>query len=202
MKTKETSKANATATVLTAKVIADLRKKALNQRDSFKTACTIFLEAATTDSTFKKVCQYLGLSAESMKSKNISETRKSILAKLPIYHMIEGSDTHFPARLRKVNAASGINGYIAVADTYINALLSLAKILSEGNSYDIRRVDLTTAAIDEAAQEYTEESVSLALYDKVGAPIDADKAKYIAYLNKNRRGSEIGREAKAAFMAK
>ena len=124
---------NVTENVLTTKVINALRKKANEYRDSFKNACSVFLELSATDKDAKKVCAYLGINAEGLKNKNIKDTRDNVLNRLPLYYMIDGSETHFPAKLTKINKNAGIDGYIATKDTYINALLSLAKILSTGN---------------------------------------------------------------------
>lgn len=186
---------------LTNKVINALRKKANEYRDSFKNACTIFAELATTDSDAKKVCTYLGINTESLKNKNIKDTRNNVLNRLPLYYMIDGSDTHFPAKLTKINKNAGIDGYIATKDTYINALLSLAKILSAGNSYEQRHLVLTTASVDEAADAYTEDSVDFVAYDKEGKKQDADAKKYINFLNTNRLANNAAKLAKSAYIA-
>lgn len=187
--------------VLTNKVINALRKKANEYRDSFKNACTIFLELSATDKDAKKVCAYLGISADALKKNNIKDTRDNVLNRLPLYYMIDGSETHFPARLTKINKHAGIDGYIATKDTYINALLSLAKILSAGNEYDQRKVILTTASVDEAADAYTEDSVEFVAYDKEGTRIEADTKKYINFLNTNRLANNAAKLAKSAYIA-
>ena len=186
--------------VLTNKVIADIRKKAINQRDSFKTACTIFLELAQTDANAKKVCAYLGITKDALAVKNRKETIKNVCSKFPLYYTKEGQDTYFPARLQKINKNAGIDGYIATKDTYINALLSLAKILSTGNEYEQRKVTLTTASVDEAADAYTEDSVDFIAYDKDGNRLTADTKKYIDYLNVNRLANNAAKLAKSAYM--
>ena len=192
---------NANANVLTNKVINALRKKANEHRDSFKNACTIFLELSATDKDAKKVCAYLGINADALKNKSIKDTRNNVLNRLPLYYMIDGSETHFPAKLTKINKNAGIDGYIATKDTYINALLSLAKILSAGNEYEQRKVVLTTASVDEAADAYTEDSVDFVAYNKEGKKQDADTKKYIDYLNTNRLANNAAKLAKSAYMA-
>ena len=192
---------NVTENVLTNKVINALRKKANEYRDSFKNACAIFLELAAADKDAKKVCAYLGISADALKKNNIKDTRDNVLNRLPLYYMIDGSETHFPAKLTKINKNAGIDGYIATKDTYINALLSLAKILSAGNEYDQRKVILTTASVDEEANAYTEDSVDFTAYDKEGKRVATDTQKYIDYLNVNRLANNAAKIAKSAYIA-
>ena len=187
--------------VLTNKVINALRKKANEYRDSFKNACNIFLELSVTDKDAKKVCAYLGINTESLKNKNIKDTRDNVLNRLPLYYTIDGSDTHFPAKLTKINKNAGIDGYIATKDTYINALLSLAKILASGNEYEQRKVVLTIASVDEAADAYTEDSVDFVAYNKDGNRLNADTKKYIDYLNVNRLANNAAKLAKNAYIA-
>ena len=191
---------NVTENVLTNKVINTLRKKANEYRDSFKNACSVFLELSATDKDAKKVCAYLGINAEGLKNKNIKDTRNNVLNRLPLYYMIDGSETHFPAKLTKINKNARIDGYIATKDTYINALLSLAKILSTGNEYEQRKVVLTIASVDETADAYTEDSVDFVAYDKDGKRVDVDPKKYIEYLNVNRRANNAAKLAKSAYM--
>lgn len=192
---------NVTENVLTNKVINALRKKANEYRDSFKNACTIFLELSAADKDAKKVCAYLGINAEGLKNKNIKDTRNNVLNRLPLYYMIDGSETHFPAKLTKINKNAGIDGYIATKDTYINALLALAKILSAGNEYEQRKVVLTTASVDEGTDAYTEDSVDFTAYDKEGNRLTADTKKYISFLNTNRLANNAAKLAKSAYMA-
>lgn len=196
-----TKNANANANVLTNKVINALRKKANEYRDSFKNACTIFLDLATADKDAKKVCTYLGITADALKKNNIKGTRNNVLNRLPLYYMIDGSETHFPAKLTKINKNAGIDGYIATKDTYINALLSLAKILSAGNTYEQRKVVLTIASVEEEANAYTENSVDFVAYDKEGNRVNADAKKYIDFLNVNRLANNAAKLAKSAYMA-
>ena len=191
---------NATENVLTNKVIKKQKKKANEYRDSFKNACTIFLEIAATDKDAKKVCAYLGINADALKNKSIKDTRNNVLNRLPLYYMIDGSETHFPAKLTKINKNAGIDGYIATKDTYINALLSLAKILSGGNEYEQRKVVLTTASVDEEADAYTENSVDFVAYNKEGNRVTADTKKYIDYLNVNRLANNAAKLAKSAYI--
>lgn len=187
--------------VLTNKVINALRKKANEYKDGFKSACSVFLELSATDKDAKKVCAYLGINAGALNNKNIKDTRNNVLNRLPLYYMIDGSETHFPAKLTKINKNAGIDGYIATKDTYINALLSLAKILSAGNEYEQRKVTLTIASVDEAADAYTEDSVEFTAYNKEGKPVAADAKKYIDYLNTNRLANNAAKLAKSAYIA-
>lgn len=200
MATKNNNNQAANNNVLTNKVINELRKKANEYRDSFKNACTIFLELSATDKDAKKVCAYLGINTESLKNKSIKETRNNVLNRLPLYYMIDGSETHFPAKLTKINKNAGIDGYIATKDTYINALLSLAKILSAGNEYEQRKLNLTIASVDEAADAYTENSVDFVAYDKEGKRVEADTKKYISFLNTNRLANNAAKLAKSAYI--
>lgn len=199
--TKTNNNHAANNNALTNKVINALRKKANEYRDSFKNACTIFLELSATDSDAKKVCTYLGINTESLKNKSIKDTRNNVLNRLPLYYMIDGSETHFPAKLTKINKNAGIDGYIATKDTYINALLSLAKILSAGNEYEQRKVVLTTASVDEGTDAYTEDSVDFFAYNKEGKKVDADAKKYISFLNTNRLANNAAKLAKSAFFS-
>ena len=191
---------NVTENVLTNKVINALRKKANEYKDGFKSACSVFLELSATDKDAKKVCAYLGITTGALNNKNIKDTRNNVLNRLPLYYMVDGSETHFPAKLTKINKNAGIDGYIATKDTYINALLSLAKILSTGNEYEQRKVTLTTASVDEAADAYTEDSVDFVAYDKDGNRLTADTKKYIDYLNVNRLANNAAKLAKSAYM--
>lgn len=191
---------NVTENVLTNKVINALRKKANEYKDGFKSACSVFLELSATDKDAKKVCAYLGITAGALNNKNIKETRNNVLNRLPLYYMIDGSETHFPAKLTKINKNAGIDGYIATKDTYINALLSLAKILSAGNEYEQRKLNLTIASVDEGTDAYTEDSVDFVAYDKEGNRLNADTKKYIDFLNVNRLANNAAKLAKSAYM--
>ena len=191
---------NVTENVLTNKVINALRKKANEYKDGFKSACSVFLELSATDKDAKKVCAYLGITTGALNNKNIKDTRNNVLNRLPLYYMVDGSETHFPAKLTKINKNAGIDGYIATKDTYINALLSLAKILSGGNEYEQRKIVLTTASVDEAADAYTEDSVEFVAYDKDGNRLTADTKKYIDYLNVNRLANNAAKLAKSAYI--
>lgn len=193
---------NVTENVLTNKVINALRKKANEYRDSFKNACTIFLELATADKDAKKVCAYLGITKDALAVKNRKETMQNVTSKFPLYYTKEGQDTYFPARLQKINKNAGINAYIAVPDTYINALLNLAKLLASGDKYDSRKLQLTTATISEGESEYNENNVSFTAYDKNGIRQDAISQKsYIDYLNINRLANNAAKLAKNEFFS-
>ena len=192
---------NATENVLTNKVINALRKKANEYRDSFKNACTIFLEISQNDHDAKKVCTYLGINADALKNKNIKETRDNVLNRLPLYYTIDGSETHFPAKLTKINKNAGIDGYIATKDTYINALLSLAKILSAGNEYTQKKLDLTIAVLGENETEYNYDNVIFTAYNKEGVKKDIEPKKYIDFLNVNRLANKAANIAKSAFFS-
>ena len=186
--------------VLTNKVIADIRKKAINQRDSFKTACNIFLEIAQTDANAKKVCAYLGITKDALAVKNRKDTIKNVCSKFPLYYTKEGQDTYFPARLQKINKNAGIDAFIAVPDTYINALLNLAKLLSSGDKYESRKLQLTTARLSEGETEYNENNVSFTAYNKNGVRLDAiSEESYIDYLNTNRLANKAANIAKSEF---
>lgn len=198
-----TNKNNQTANnnALTNKVINALRKKANEYRDSFKNACTIFLEISTNDKDAKKVCTYLGINAEGLKNKNIKDTRDNVLSRLPLYYMIDGSETHFPARLTKINKHAGIDGYIATKDTYINALLALARILSAGNEYTQVKLNLTIAVLGKEETEYNNDNVIFTAYNKEGIRMDVNPQKYIEYLNVNRLANKAANIAKSAFFS-
>ena len=186
--------------VLTNKVIADIKKKAINQRDSFKTACNIFLELAQTDANAKKVCAYLGITKDALAVKNRKDTIKNVCSKFPLYYTKEGQDTYFPARLQKINKNAGIDAFIAVPDTYINALLNLAKLLASGDKYESRKLQLTTAILSEGETEYNENNVSFTAYNKNGVRLDAISEKsYIDYLNINRLANKAANIAKSEF---
>lgn len=199
--TKTNNNHAANNNALTNKVINALRKKANEYRDSFKNACQIFLEISQNDNDAKKVCTYLGITAEGLKNKNVSDTRKNVLDRLPLYYIIEGSETHFPAKLTKINKNAGIDGYIATKDTYINALLSLAKILSAGNEYTQRKLDLTIAVLGKDETEYNQDNVIFTAYNKEGVKMDVDPQKYIDFLNVNRLANNAAKLAKSAYMA-
>ena len=145
------------------------------------------------------MCAYLGITADALKNKSIKDTRNNVLNRLPLYYTIDGSDTHFPAKLTKINKNAGIDGYIATKDTYINALLSLAKILSAGNEYEQRKVALTIASVDEESNAYTEDSVDFVAYNKDGNRVAADTKKYIGYLKVNRLANNAAKLAKSEF---
>ena len=115
--------------------------------------------------------------------------------------MIDGSDTHFPAKLTKINKNAGIDGYIATKDTYINALLSLAKILSAGNEYTQKKLDLTIAVLGKDETEYNQDNVIFTAYNKEGIKMVIEPKKYIDLLNINRLANKAANMAKSAYMA-
>lgn len=109
------------------KTLANIKKQATAFIGGFRAACLAILEVANGgDADAKKLCAYLGINADSVKNKNIGDTRKNILDKLPLYYKVDGSESRFPARLRKVSPemieAGVAKGCIAVKDTYLNAL--------------------------------------------------------------------------------
>ena len=182
----------------TAKALKEIRKDIANYVDSFKNACRVLLEVADSNKELKRLNAYLGLTAEAIKEKNIGETRKNILGKLPYYYTIEGSETHFPARLRKVNAdmqAAGVpSGYIAVKDTYLNALITLGGVLSKGNRYEQHSVILTeTDAI--TASDMTMENTTCVIYDKNGCAVTPAEKAYIIYKQAKKEAAEKAKTA-------
>ena len=157
------------------------------------------LEVANNgDADAKKLCAYLGINAESVKNKNIGDTRKNILAKLPLYYTIDGSDSRYPARLRKVNAdmqAAGVpNGYIAVKDTYLNALITLGGLLSKGNEYTQIELQIAESSAAEIA-DMTAENTTCAVYDKEGAKIGDSTESYIKYKQAKKAAAEKAKTA-------
>ena len=191
---------NVTENVLTNKVINALRKKANEYKDGFKSACSVFLELSAADKDAKKVCAYLGITKDALAVKNRKETIKNVCSKFPLYYTKEGQDTYFPARLQKINKNAGIDAFIAVPDTYINALLNLAKLLASGNKYESRKLQLTTAILSEGESEYNENNVSFTAYNKNGVRQDAINEKsYIDYLNINRLANKAASIAKSEF---
>lgn len=195
------AKAKANNNVLTAKTFAGIKKKASEFIGGFRAACLAVLEVANNgDADAKKLCAYLGINAESIKNKNISETRKNILAKLPFYYTIDGSDSRFPARLRKVNAdmqAAGVpSGYIAVKDTYLNALISLGGVLSKGNSYEQRKVEITQSAAEKIA-DMNEDNTSCIVYDKNGENGENNTAAYIKFKQAQKQAADAAAAKKA-----
>lgn len=201
MTTNNNNNQTANNNALTNKVINALRKKANEYKDGFKSACSVFLELSATDKDAKKVCTYLGINTESLKNKNIKDTRDNVLSRLPLYYMIDGSETHFPAKLTKINKNAGIDGYIATKDTYINALLALAKILSAGNEYTQVKLNLTIAVLGKDETEYNNDNVIFTAYNKEGIKLKIESKKYIEYLNVNRLANKAANIAKSAFFS-
>ena len=188
----------------TAKALKEIRKDIANYVDSFKNACRVLLEVADSNKELKRLNAYLGLTAEAIKAKNIGETRKNILGKLPYYYTIEGSETHFPARLRKVSAdmqAAGVpNGYIAVKDTYLNALITLGGLLSKGNSYEQIKVELTESDTNEVAL-MNEDNTACIVYDNKGTKIAACATAFIRYKQAKKEAAEKAKAAGAIAYA-
>ena len=125
---------------------------------------------------------------------------QNVCSKLPLYYTKEGQDTYFPARLQKINKNAGINAFIAVPDTYINALLNLAKLLASGDKYEARKLQLTTAILSEGETEYNENNVSFTAYNKEGMRLNTISEKsYIDYPNLNRLANKAANIAKSEF---
>lgn len=189
------------ANVLTAKTLADIKKQANKYMGGFRAACMAILNVAATDANAKKLCAWMGINAESTKNKNIDELRKSILERLPLYYNIEGKSTDFPARLKKVNAdqiAAGMKpGYIAVPDTYLNALCTMAGLLSAGNKYERRKVEITQSAAEQIA-DMNEENTTCIVYDKAGANGENNAAAYIKYKQAQKQAADAAAAKKAA----
>lgn len=197
----EANKANANANnnVLTAKTLSNIKKQAAQFIGGFRAACLAVLEVANNgDADAKKLCAYLGINAESTKNKNIGDTRKNILAKLPLYYTVDGSESHYPARLRKVSAdmqAAGVpSGYIAVKDTYLNALITLGGLLSKGNEYTQIELQITESSAAEIA-DMTAENTTCAVYDKEGAKIGDSTESYIKYKQAKKTAAEKAKTA-------
>lgn len=155
---------------------------------------------SATDKDAKKVCAYLGITKDALAVKNRKDTIKNVCSKFPLYYTKEGQDTYFPARLQKINKNASIDAFIAVPDTYINALLNLAKLLASGDKYESRKLQLTTAILSEGETEYNENNVSFTAYNKNGVRQDAINEKsYIDYLNMNRLANKAASIAKSEF---
>lgn len=197
----EANKANANANnnVLTAKTLANIKKQAAQFIGGFRAACMAVLEVANNgDADAKKLCAYLGINAESIKNKNISETRKNILNRLPFFYEAGDNNTRFPARLKKVNsdmkAAGFASGYIAVKDTYLNALITLGGLLSKGNEYTQIELQIAESSAAEIA-DMTAENTTCAVYDKEGAKIGDSTESYIKYKQAKKAAAEKAKTA-------
>lgn len=196
-----TNNNNNGANVLTAKSLADVKKQANKFLGGFRAACLAVLNVASTDANAKKLCAWLGINAESTRTKNIDELRKNILDRLPLYYNVEGKSTDFPARLKKVNAdqiAAGMKpGYIAVPDTYLNALCTLAGLLSAGNQYERRKVEITQSAAEKIA-DMNEENTICIVYDKNGENGENNAVAYIKYKQAQKQAADAAAAQKAA----
>lgn len=191
---------------LNSKSLAALKRDVNKYKNSFVGACRMLKDIADAgDKVARKVCAYLGITADTLKGKNQKELRESIMAKYPVYYTVDtvnGGIARYPARLKKLPKQSTIDGYIAVKDTYINSLLSLAQLLSEGDTYTQYQVTLTSTPINEDANMYLEEDAVVRIYDKSYVEI-ADNSKvraYINYLNIAKNASAAGRLAKANYI--
>lgn len=188
MKTIETNtSAQNNVNAISKKTLATIKKQATAFIGGFRAACLAILEVANSgDADAKKLCAYLGINAESVKNKNISETRKHILDRLPLYYTIDGSDSRFPARLKKVSAdmieAGVTKGYIAVKDTYLNALIALGGMLSHDDSYTQLQLTLTDTSAS-AIADMSADNTNCIVYDKSGAMINDCTEAYILFKN-------------------
>lgn len=186
MNANNTNNTNANNTNgMSKKTLANIKKQATAFIGGFRAACMAVLEvAASGDADAKKLCAYLGINTESIKNKNISETRKNILNKLPLYYTVEGSESRFPARLKTTAAdmmeAGMPKGYIAVKDTYLNAIITLGGILAKSNSYEQREVKLTESTAAEIREMNTENTVCV-VYDKEARCMGHYENNYIKY---------------------
>ena len=191
--------------VLNKKPLANVRKKANEFLGGFRAACMAVLEVANTgDRDAKRLCAYLGISAESLKGKNVGDTRKYILDRLPLYYIIDGSESRFPARLQKVSAemrAAGISaGYIAVKDNYLSALLNLGEILSKGNEYEQHQVELTMTTAG-TGEDVDAENTTCIVYDKDGTGAVDETQGFVRYKNAKRFANGKARMAGTAAFA-
>lgn len=186
--------ANANANGMSKKTLANIKKQATAYIGGFRAACVAILDVANGgDQDAKKLCAYLGINAESVRNKNIKETRKSILDKLPYYYTVEGSETRFPARLKKVSAemieAGVTKGYVGAKDTYLNALITLGGMLSKENKYTQSRVILTQTGAVEVA-EMDAENTTCIVYNKDCEKIDECTESYIHFKQAKKAASD------------
>lgn len=181
---------------LTAKEIREFKAVAVAYQDSFKNACRLFLELASGNATAKKVCGYLGLTAEALKCSKIAETRKAVLAKLPCYFLRDGSEIHQPAKLVKIPSESGLSGYVAKKCTYIDALANLAMVLANGNAYDCHKVAITEVHFEDG--KYVGD---VQIYNKDFSPSQIATEDYFAYLEACRIARISANEKRIAVLA-
>lgn len=183
---------NETSNGISAAMLKDIRKDIHNYKDSFRNACLILLEVAKENTNVKKLNAFLGLTAEAVKNKNISETRKRILSMIPYYYCIEGSDTHFPAKLIKVNSRmveAGVReGYFAKKDSYINALLTIGVMLSRNAIREPAQLSLTSSS--ESVEDMNFENTSCVIYTKNGNKLCNATEAYIKYKQAAKRAKD------------
>lgn len=191
MATSSSSKKN-----LSAKEIREFKAVAVAYQDSFKSASRLFLELASSNATAKKVCNYLGLSAEALKCSRIAETRKAVLAKLPCYFLRDGSEIHQPAKLVKIPSESGLSAYVAKKCSYIDALANLAMVLANGNAYDCHKVALTEVHFEDG--KYVGD---VHLYSKDFSPSQIAVEDYLSYLEACRIARISANEKRIAVLA-
>lgn len=175
----------AKANGITKKSLATIKKQATSFLGGFRASCLAILDVANNgDADAKKLCAYLGINSESLKNKNIKETRTYILERMPMYYTVQGSESRFPARLKKVSAemqAAGVaKGHIAVKDTYLNALITLGGMLSKENSYTQIELTLTESIAAEIA-DMTAENTTCIVYDRDATRIGDATEAYIRY---------------------
>lgn len=200
MTTKEATKKQ-TCNGMSKKTLANIKKQATAFIGGFRAACLAILEVANGgDAEAKKLCAYLGINADSVKNKNIGDTRKNILAKLPMYYKVEGSDSRYPARLRKVSPemreAGVTKGYVAVKDTYLNALINLGGMLSHDNSYTQLQLTLTDTSAATIA-DMSAENTTCIVYDKTGIVAGDNTNAYIRFKSAKHAASLKAKTASA-----
>ena len=87
-------------------------------------------------------------------------------------------------------------GYIAVPDTYLNALCTLAGLLSAGNKYERRKVEITQSAAEKIA-DMEESNTSCTVYDKNGENGENNTAAYIKYKQAQKQAADAAAAKKA-----
>lgn len=189
---------------LNKKTLANIKKQATKFIGGFRAACIAILEVANTDQDAKKLCTYLGINTESIKNKNIAELRKNILARLPWYYTTGENETHYPARLQRVSSdmqAAGVQrGYIAVKDTYLNALIALGALLANGNEYTQIRLNLTETTAEEI-DTMNDENTTCVVYDKNGNTVANCTEKYIKFKRAKKIANEKAKTANVLAFA-
>ena len=201
-KANESANNNAAANGLKAKTLRELQKEAADFLGGLKAACLALLNRAnesTNDevkSYAKKVCAYLGISDTALRGKAFQELRENILSRLPLYYTVNGGTTRYPAKFRPVNAdmqTAGISkGQIAVRDTYLHALLALAKIISESDNFTQREVSITESGAI-STKEMNIDNTSCSVYNKdFTVSVDCTE-QYIAYRQAKSDANAAGR---------